>query len=159
MPRKSLSEWAAIAEILGAAAVVVSLLFVAHSIERNTTLLQSQNDNLLYEWDSRLHEQIHGDGEFAAIMLKLHKDEPLTEVERLRHHHFMIQYLNMWEMAYDRYMDGLFDEQMWQEWKVALGKELTSAPHRLPRSDWEQVRREYNTGFQVLVDQAYDGNP
>ena len=39
-------------EILGTIAVVISLLFVAHSINLNTTVLQSLNDNLLYDYDN-----------------------------------------------------------------------------------------------------------
>ena len=36
MERLKLTEWAALAEIIGTVAIVVSLLFVGYSINRNT---------------------------------------------------------------------------------------------------------------------------
>ena len=50
MKRLTLPEWAAIADIVGTVAVVVSLLFLAHTIEQNTAVTQSANDNFLMSW-------------------------------------------------------------------------------------------------------------
>jgi len=37
----TLEQWAAVAEIVAAIAVVISLLFLAHSINRNTATLEA----------------------------------------------------------------------------------------------------------------------
>ncbi len=49
MRRLGLSDWASIAEITGTIAVVISLLIVAYSLERNTTALSGQIVNEMYD--------------------------------------------------------------------------------------------------------------
>lgn len=43
MPRRTLSDWASIAEIVGALAVVVSPLYVGYKINRNTRVSLASN--------------------------------------------------------------------------------------------------------------------
>jgi uncharacterized membrane protein YukC len=57
MEQKRLTKWAAISEMVAAAAVVVSLLLVAYSIKRNTDEMETANSNFLYQLD----EQVTGD--------------------------------------------------------------------------------------------------
>lgn len=47
MARLKLTEWAASAEIIGTVAIVVSMLFVGYSINRNTKEMQAVNENYL----------------------------------------------------------------------------------------------------------------
>ena len=70
MKRLSIKKWAALAEIIGTAGVVISLLFVAISISRNTLTLQSQNSTLMYELDVGVIAVLFEDGEFAKFSAK-----------------------------------------------------------------------------------------
>jgi hypothetical protein len=45
----SLTEWAAISDIVGNAAVVISLLVVAFTVAQNTTAIRAQIDNHWYD--------------------------------------------------------------------------------------------------------------
>ena len=45
----TITEWAAIAEIVGMVTVVASLLLVVHSIRQNTAAMHTSNDNFIYE--------------------------------------------------------------------------------------------------------------
>jgi hypothetical protein len=49
MKQRKLTEWAAISDIFETVAVVASLLFVAYTVNQNTTVLQSVNDNFVYQ--------------------------------------------------------------------------------------------------------------
>ena len=49
MSKLKLTEWAAVSEIIGTVAVVISLLFLAFSVNRNTVVMQASNDNFVYE--------------------------------------------------------------------------------------------------------------
>ena len=52
-------KWAAIAEIVGTFAVVISLIFVGISIRQNTAVIQADQQNLLYVLtDSWLSDQV-----------------------------------------------------------------------------------------------------
>ena len=49
MAKRNLAELAAISEIIGTLAVIISLLFVAFNISKNTRVMQAVNDNFLYQ--------------------------------------------------------------------------------------------------------------
>ena len=155
MSKLALRDWASVAEIIGTIAVVVSLLFVAYSVNHNTEVLQSLNDNLLYEYDDRAIADLINDESMAAIMVKLDNAETLSEIERERFEQYMTRYLNMWELAHDRYVEGLFSEGKWLGWSDALGSIVTQGPRRLPKESWDVSRVYYGPEFASIVDDAY----
>ena len=156
MKRLRLKDWAALAEILGTIAVVISLLFVAHSINLNTTVLQSLNDNLLYDYDNLRIDDIVRDPSMAAILVKLKNGETLSDVENVRFIEHKSRILNMWELAHDRHQDGLFPEDKWLGWNSTLANVITQGPLQLPEEEWKSLRHEYGAEFALLVDAAYN---
>ena len=84
MKRLTLPEWAAIADIVGTVAVVVSLLFLAHTIEQNTAVTQSANDNFLYELDDRQQADVDLTEDLATILLKHYNGEELSGIDEFR---------------------------------------------------------------------------
>jgi hypothetical protein len=48
MKKLSLSEWAAVGELVGTLAVFVSLIFVIYSINQNTAAIQGSTENLIF---------------------------------------------------------------------------------------------------------------
>jgi len=155
MTKLALRDWASVAEIVGTVAVVVSLLFVAYSVNHNTAVLQSLNDNLLYEYDGRAMSDVITDPSMAAILVKLDNSEQLTAIEGERFEQYMYRFLNMWELAYDRYVDGLFPERKWLGWNATLADVVTQGPRRLPEEVWNAARMQYGSGFASIVDEAY----
>ena len=91
----------------------------------------------------------------AAIMVKLDNAETLSEIERERFEQYMTRYLNMWELAHDRYVEGLFSEGKWLGWSDALGSIVTQGPRRLPKESWDVSRVYYGPEFASIVDDAY----
>lgn len=155
MAKLTIREWASVAEIVGTTAVIVSLLFVAYSINHNTKVLQSLNDNLLYDYDLEIMRAVSSDPSMAAILVKLDSGASLTDVERVRFVQHKLQYLNMWELAHDRNSEGLFLEDKWQGWNDTLAREIALGPRRLPPETWEAVQVQYNPEFRSIVDKAY----
>ena len=49
MKKRTLNEWASIAEIFSTVAVVISLLTVAYTIDRNTKAISRQGIDALYD--------------------------------------------------------------------------------------------------------------
>ena len=155
MTKLLLRDWASVAEIVGTVAVVVSLLFVAYSVNHNSAVLQSLNDNLLYEYDAQAISDVVTDPSMAALLVKLDNGEQLTAIERERFEQFMYRYLNMWELAHDRYVDGLFPERKWLGWNATLADVVTQGPRRLPWEEWNAVKGQYGPDFVYVVDKAY----
>jgi hypothetical protein len=155
MKNLNLQGWALIAEIIGTIAVVISLLFVAYSINYNTAVLQSLNDNLLYDYNNLAIDDIVDDASMAAILVKLENSEELSEVEMRRFESYQERFLTMWELAHDRYKEGLFPEQKWLGWSDTLARNITQGSTRLPRERWLKVRTQFGPEFAILLDAAY----
>ena len=153
--KADLSTWASVAEIIGTIAVVISLLFVAYSINHNTSVLQSLNDNLLYDYDNLVIDDIVHDPSFAAILVKHRDKRALSDVEMVRFAAYKSRQLNMWELAHDRYHEGLFPEDKWLGWNATLADVVTQGPEMLPEAEWNKIRHEYGDEFAALVDTAY----
>lgn len=155
MKNLNLQGWASIAEIIGTIAVVISLLFVAYSVNYNTAVLQSMNDNLLYDYNNLAIDDVARDPSMAAILVKLENGEDLSDIELMRFNSYQERFLTMWELAHDRYVEGLFPEYKWLGWNDALARNITQGPTRLPKELWEKVRTQYGADFVKLVDAAY----
>jgi len=113
MIKLKLSEWASIAEIVGALAVVASLFYVGYQIKRNTEVGLAANrqsiatraqELALYSADVGIHKLI-----FAA-------DDDSTQLSEIEHDR-LIGYvgalLRTTEEAYLLYRDGMLDEEYW----------------------------------------------
>ena len=114
MKKRTLSDWASIAEIIGAAAVVASLLYVGYEIHRNTKVSLASNrqaiasraqELALYSAETNIHRLLFdpsGD------------DVELTESEQNHLTAYIGALLRTTEEAYLLYRDGLLEEEYWQ---------------------------------------------
>ena len=81
----SLSEWAAIGEIIGTVAVVISLLFVVFSLNQNTAAIHGSTENIIFEMHADLTNQFMLDPTLAEILVKMRGDSPqLSAIEAVR---------------------------------------------------------------------------
>lgn len=114
MAKRTLSDWASIAEIIGAIAVVASLLYVGYEIHRNTKVSLATNrqaiasraqDLALYSAETNIHRLLfdpNGD------------DIELTESEQDYLTAYIGALLRTTEEAYLLYRDEMLDEEYWQ---------------------------------------------
>ena len=155
MKKLRLTEWAAAAEIIGTIAVVISLLFVATSINRNTAVMQASNDNFVYELQYARIREIVGSPEMAAIYVKFNQQEELTAVEEERFYWDTLQELGTWEIAFNRHRDGMFSSEQWEAWDRYLSSVL---PNRLSVESWTEIKEWYADDFRGHVDSVYAKN-
>lgn len=152
MSTLDLAGWAAIAEIVGTVAVVASLLFVAHSVNRNIAVLRAANDNFLYQLqDGRIADTVR-DSELIAILVKHSKKEQLSDVENLRLIKHQIRKRNLWELAYDRHNEGLFSSNKWNGWNRMFATDISED---FPEEWWTAVKLRYGDDFARHVDALY----
>ncbi len=152
MKRLDLTGWAAIAEIVGTVAVVVSLLFVAHSVNRNTSVMQSVNDNFIYQLQDERVRDIVSDSELASIIVKFRHNEDISEVELERILWQKYRELNMWELAFVRHNDGLYSAEQWHIWNRYFDVGFTA---EFPEERWTDVKEWYRDDFVKHVDAVY----
>lgn len=160
MRKLTLKKWAAIAEIIAAVAVIVSLVFVVQSINQNTAAVQSTNDNFIYELQYARTRDIVSSPGMAEIYLKIRRGEELTAIEQERFYWDKLQELSLWELGFNRNRDGLYATDIWQSWNHYYETEFIS---QYPKEWWEEARYFYMQDFQDHVDAAYaakaNGNP
>ena len=152
MTELTLNEWAAISEILGVLAVVVSLLLVVGSIRQNTAAMQTTNDNFLYERQDAIVATLATNPLLAEISVKHDNDEDLSEVEQRQLWNQMFRDLLLWELAFVRLKEGLFSPTQWSEWNRVYSIQFLG---ECPKSWWAENRHWMTEEFAAHVDSIY----
>ncbi len=155
MQKLGLSGWAAISEIFGTMAVIVSLVFVVQSINRNSAIVQAANDNLMYELADANSELVAGDSRLAEILIKFRRDEELSEVERLKYQHYLSRMLNRWELAFVRHQDGLLSTAVWNNWNSSYAMDF---PYEFRREQWSDWKLYYSAEFAAHLETVLQRN-
>ena len=109
MRKLTLTEWANIAEVIGAIAVVASLLYVGYEIQRNTKVGLASNRQAIAD---RAQELALYSGEIGIdrLIFDANGDKvELTEAEQRRLIAYVGALLRTTEEAYLLYRDGLLD--------------------------------------------------
>jgi len=152
MAELTLTEWAAISEILGVLAVVISLLLVVSSIRQNTAAMHTTNDNFIYERQDAIVAALATNPSLAEISAKHNNDEDLSEVEHLRLWNQLFRDLLLWELAFVRLNEGLFSPAQWSEWNRVYSIQFLS---EFPKSWWAESRQWVTEEFAAHVDSVY----
>jgi hypothetical protein len=79
--KRSLQDWASIAEIIGAVAIVMSLIYVAYEVRENTRALQATSRQALGDQDLAYFQTLLGPSILARAMDKKRRGEDLTDLE------------------------------------------------------------------------------
>ena len=117
MKKLGLMEWSSIAEIVGTVAVVVSLLFVAYSVNRNTEELQGEHENDLYDADREIELALASDAVWTDIVRRgRYQTDELSESETFRYDLYVVQHLNLWEQMIGRHEQGLMPSDKFLSW-------------------------------------------
>ena len=154
MARANIKTIAATAEIVTSIAVVVSLLFVVYSIDQNTASLRSINDNFLYELQDEKLSDASNNGELASIIVRYHAGEELSQAEQARYGYWTTRHLNMWELAFNRYNEGLLPPNQWIAWDTMFAQTI---PGDITKESWFRQRYGYGERFANHVDAIYSG--
>jgi hypothetical protein len=152
MEKRNLAEWAAVSEIIGTLAVVISLLFVGFNINKNTRVMHAANDNLLYEMQDAILNSVVESSDFASIYQRHLNEGELTPVEELRMLIHGLRDLFMWELTYVRYQEGLFSSDQWNAWNKSYSIQFKS---EFPNEWWEDSRDWVRDDFEAHVDAVY----
>ena len=152
MRKLNLIEWAAVSEIIGTAAIVISLVFVAYSVNQNTAVLQAANDNFLYETQFARARDIVSSPGMASIYAKRRRNEELSAEEQERFYWDKLQELGGWELAFNRHRDGVFSTVLWEGWDNYYVVEFTN---QFPVESWAEARHFYAEDFKSHVDAVY----
>ena len=113
-----LAEWASVAEILGAAAIVISLVFVGWQIRASAKTTQAATFQQHMSDEVTFIEHITSDPEITQLYSLVFNDfqslETLDEVDKVRAYFLFVADMRLWEDLYLQWHSGTLSEDAWK---------------------------------------------
>jgi hypothetical protein len=165
MNNENLQKWALVAEIIGGAAIVISLVFVGLQINQgsnetaqNTKALETNAYQELISQISSMNMLIIQDAEFAGIFNRmLNGEHPKNAIERRRVLSFVNLNIRHGDMAYKQYQNGLIDERSLNSILTPLIGFLLQMEPGGPR--WDLMKNVLNSEYVQHVDKRIELGP
>jgi hypothetical protein len=111
------SKWSSIAEIVSSVAILVTLFYLALEINQNTNAIQSDaRDGIMQADVEWLYKQVN-DPELNVLF---HKAEPLSDLEAVKVHTYLIAFVRLREANYRQYVSGVLDEETWVNYRSSI---------------------------------------
>lgn len=143
-----LERWALIAEIAGAIAIVISLIFVGFQIQQGTvqTALNTKAIQASIR-QSILHEDLEGlylymDHPFLNKRINIERDEEVQIKAQI------VAFIRMREILWLQYRDGLLDEETWLSYRQPLTNVVFQS--QIGRDVWGG--EGYSPAFREYID-------
>ena len=139
----------AVGEIVGAIAVVMSLVYLASQIRiQNRESRASATHEILEAFRNEI--AIIRDPDMADLLAKARSSdyESLTEPERIRYIGWFHPFFRVWEEAYYQHKDGRLDSRMWES-MVAVYADAISVESN--KKVWELRKHVFTKDFREFV--------
>ena len=156
MRKLDLQAWSAVAEIVGTVGIVISLLFVAYAVSRNTIELRSTNENAQIQMNDEIIAGLLSNTDVFSIVDKRNNGQELTQIENWGMTVFTIRQLNVWEMAFYRHHDGVFSPERWEAANEGYASGLIDGFSACNKECWENYKIGFGTEFVRHVDAEYE---
>ena len=154
MRKLTLGEWVDVAELVAAVGVIVSLLLLVYSLERNTAALQGGTENLLFESHTALAVRMIDDPSLGELRLKVRRGDALSELETIRWNTYQEMMLDVWAMAYQRHQEDLLAERHWHNWDLYFADQFRDGDLKLTEERMQNLVEGFDAGFWEHVKAA-----
>jgi len=143
----------AISEVLGAVAVVASLVYVGRQVSQNTAMMRVAASSETLERDHGLVLPLIESEELAEIWLKGdHRLDELSEANRQRLLLFERRAITLWHHNFQLRLQSLLSDAVWH-YQNEMIKFLC---HRQSmRQAWGIFKSTFEPGFQAYVDDQF----
>lgn len=149
----TLQDLGSLGELIGAAGVIASLVYVALQIRNNTNAVVAGTHQALFDSWSGLSSSLTDNPELSSLILKAAAGyEDLAADERMRFEAFATPLLGQFENAYLQHQRGLLPKETWPHWEAYYRDQL--APECFAYY-WARCRSGYFPDFQIHADQLF----
>lgn len=140
----------ALAEIFGAIGVIITLVFLAHQIQQNTSAVRASTNHALTRQRNDLNVRFGLDPAAAELLLRASRSfEDLDFNERYRHMLLMRAVVGICEDTFVQYSEGMCGPEPWESAKIVLGP-IAAAPTFA--TWWDGNRAIFLPAFRKEVD-------
>ena len=140
----------AIGQVLGALAVVVSLIYLAAQVRQNTRVVRAATFQSVVETSLTFSTAIGAEGERAYTFNRgIAGAEDLTAAEEAQFIYLFHAWIRIVENGHYQFQSGMLEPQLWHGW-VETARSLLGAPGG--RRMWLTVRPRVRAAFAEFVD-------
>ena len=149
-----LEKLSALAELISAIAIVVTLGYLAIQTKQNTTAVQASVRQAMVQDDLELIRQL---SDFPVALTGRSGSAELSDDDLVRLHSGMLALMRTRENQYLQYQNGVIDERSWRTYQSAIPAVMSTD---FMRSWWRtrSSRGEFDEDFAASVDQLLDAN-
>ena len=146
----------AIANVISALAVVVTLVYLAYQLRENTKALRSSSADSALAAVLEFTGDMARDDELNRLFTMGTEDwDSLSESDRARLAYMLFRFFKIMENIHYYHMLGTLDEESWAGWKAVTTHYTQSAAGKV----YLKARRSwYSTRFMEFVDSLSSGN-
>jgi hypothetical protein len=145
----------AISEIIGAIAVVASLVYLATQVRQSTKVARSATRQAIAESAQRLGQDLIDDTGMAEIFVRHISGEELSAVENIRLQARCYRDMRHWENIHYQMSEGLMSEEQWHGFRKNLQILFGIKAYR---EYWDHESGLYSESFRKEVEAVID-NP
>lgn len=150
-----LERLSALAELISAIAIVLTLGYLAVQTQQNTAAVQASVRQAMVQDDLDLIRQL---ADYPITFTARSGSQPLSDEDLVRLHANALGLIRSRESQWLQYQNGVIDERSWRTYQMAIPAVLSS---ELMRSWWRNrtARGEFDEGFVAAVNKILDENP
>ena len=142
-----------IAEIVGAAGVIASLIYLAIQIRHSTRVARAATRQAIAESTQKLGDDLINNADMAEIFVKHLSGGELSAVEKLRLQSRCYRDLQHWENIHYQFKEGLVSSDQWMGFRKNL---VTLLAIDVYREFWEHEASHYSDAFQAEMASILD---
>ena len=150
MTRRDLENWARIAEIVGAFAIVVSLVYVAIELRESNRILQVNSRQALSEQDLRFYESALDPQVIARSEDKRRRGETLSSLEESQLSYRQGLNFRIFEHAFFLYINNAIDDREWSRYQRIIRNNICNNPYA--QDIWSRGPSTWDPGFRDAVE-------
>ena len=150
MANRDLESWARIAEIVGAFAIVISLVYVALELRESNRILQVSSRQALSEQDLRFYESAIDPRIIARADDKRQRGEELSPLERSQLSYRQGLNFRIFEHAFFLYRNDAIDSREWARYQRIIRNNICNNP--FAQDMWPNGPSTWDPGFRDAVE-------
>ncbi len=148
--KSTLEKSALIAEIIGAVAVIISIIYLTYEVRQNTAATRSLTHQELFDSTLDLNQSIATNPALADLLTRSKNNfSGLSESEQTQLFMMFVNYFNMWDSAHSNHKKELLDPDAWQVWDIGMTWYMTE--YESAREVWKGASQFYNSQFREHV--------
>ena len=137
-------------EIVGAVAVVVSLVYLATQMRQNANAVKASNRDSMANHVTETLLLVASDGELASIFMKGQSDPAsMSDEEAFRFDTLLYTIFDHWETFHSHWKLGAITDDDWEKWESIIAMYMSQKGASI---FWENWSQNYSSTFREFVD-------